>query len=348
MIIVMQETATEGQVSAVVDKLLKMGFDIYRTTGARHTVLGAVGEHIIDARVLELLDGVKEVLRISSPYKLASRALKADETRIKIKGVTIGGPEVVVMAGPSAVESRDQLMATAEIVARSGAKILRAAAFKARSAVCPFQGLGEEGLKHLREAADRFDLLVVSEILEESQIPLFIRYVDIMQADALNMQNSNLLSALGRVGKPVLLKRSPGATIEETLMAAECIMSGGNHEVIICERGIRALEPRLLSAFDISAVPQLKKLSHLPVIADPSHATGRRDLVASVAQAAVAAGADGLVIDVHNDPDNAVCDGAQSLRPEQFEQLMRLLRLIAEAVGRSVIPTVAEQATSNV
>ena len=345
MVIVMEETATEEQVSTVIDKLVRMGFDIHRSTGVRHTVLGAVGGMVVDTRDIELLDGVKEVLRISSPYKLASRAFRAEGTKVRIKDVVIGGSEVVMMAGPCTVESREQVWAVAEAVSQSGAKVLRGGAFKPRTSPYSFQGMGEEGLRYLRQAADRFEMLVVSEVMEPSQIPLFIRYVDILQIGARNMQNFNLLREVGRINKPVLLKRGPASTIEETLLAAEYVMSGGNHEVMICERGIRTFEPYLRNTFDVSAIPVLKKLSHLPVVADPSHATGRRDKVAPLAQAAVAAGVDALLIEVHNDPENALCDGAQSLLPEQFKELMRRLRLIAEAVDRSVAPSLAESTT---
>jgi 3-deoxy-7-phosphoheptulonate synthase len=344
MVIVMDETATEEQISGVIDKLVRIGFDIHRSTGVRHTVLGAVGERDIDWRDIELLEGVKEVLRITAPYKLASRSFSPEGTQITIKDVTIGGREVVMMAGPCTIESRDQVMDIAEIVARNGAKVLRGGAFKPRTSPYSFQGLGEEGLKYMRQAADRYDLLVVSEVMEPSQIPLFIRYVDILQIGARNMQNFNLLREVGRINKPVLLKRGPAATIEETLLAAEYIMSGGNREVILCERGIRTFEPYLRNTFDVSAIPVFKKLSHLPVAADPSHATGRRDKVPPVAQAAVAAGADALLIEVHNDPENALCDGAQSLLPDQFEKLMHRLRLIALAVDREVAPGVEEAA----
>jgi 3-deoxy-7-phosphoheptulonate synthase len=345
MVIVMDETATEEQISGVIDKLVRLGFDIHRSTGVRHTILGAVGDQVIDWRDIELLDGVKEVLRISAPYKLAGRSFKPEGTLIQIGDVMIGGREVVMMAGPCTVESRDQVMAIAEIVSRNGAKILRGGAFKPRTSPYSFQGLGEEGLKYLRQAADRYDMLVVSEVMEPSQIPLFIRYVDILQVGARNMQNFNLLREVGRLNKPVLLKRGPAATIEETLLAAEYIMAAGNHEVIICERGIRTFEPYLRNTFDVAAIPVFKKLSHLPVVADPSHATGRRDKVPPVAQAAVAAGADALLIEVHNDPENALCDGAQSLLPEQFERLMHRLRLIAEAVDREIAAGVEETVT---
>ena len=277
MVIVMDETATEEQVSSVIDKLTKLGFDIHRSTGVRHTVLGAVGGRIVDTRDLEILDGVKEVLRISSPYKLASRAFKPDGTRIKIKEVEFGGPEVIMMAGPCTVESREQVMAIAETVARSGARVLRGGAFKPRTSPSSFQGLGEEGLKFLRQAADRFDMLVISEVMEPSQIPLFIRYVDILQIGARNMQNFNLLREVGRLNKPILLKRGAAATIEETLLAAEYIMSGGNHEVIVCERGIRTFDTYLRNTLDISAIPVIKKLSHLPVVPGAAGGNARPD-----------------------------------------------------------------------
>jgi 3-deoxy-7-phosphoheptulonate synthase len=344
MVIVMDETATEEQISGVIDKLVRLGFDIHRSTGVRHTVLGAVGERDIDWRDIELLEGVKEVLRITAPYKLANRGFKPEGTQITIKDVTFGGREVVMMAGPCTIESRDQVMAIAEIVSKQGAKVLRGGAFKPRTSPYSFQGLGEEGLKYIRQAADRYNMLVVSEVMEPSQIPLFIRYVDILQIGARNMQNFNLLREVGRINKPVLVKRGPAATIEETLLAAEYIMSGGNHQVILCERGIRTFEPYLRNTFDVAAIPVFKKLSHLPVVADPSHATGRRDKVPPVAQAAVAAGADALLIEVHNDPENALCDGAQSLLPEQFETLMHRLRLIAIAVDREIAPGVEEAA----
>jgi 3-deoxy-7-phosphoheptulonate synthase len=336
MIIVMEEAATERQISNAIDKLALLGFDAHRSTGVRQTVLGAVGGHIVDTRDIEVIEGVKEVIRITSPYKLASRTFKPDSTQIEINGVTIGGDEVVVMAGPCAVESRDQVMAIAEIVSRNGAKALRGGAFKPRTSPYSFQGLGEEGLKYLRQAADRFGLLVVSEVMEMSQIPLFLHYVDILQIGARNMQNFNLLREVGRINKPVLLKRGPAASTEETLLAAEYIMSGGNYEVMLCERGIRTFDTYLRNTFDVSSIPVFKKLSHLPVVADPSHATGKRDQVAPVAQAAVAAGADAVLVEVHHNPESALCDGPQSLSPEQFEDLMRRLRLIAEAVGRHV------------
>ncbi len=342
MIIVMEESSSEEQVTSVIDRLVRHGFDIYRISGVSHLVLGVVGNRIVDTRDIEVLSGVREVLRISTPYKLANRAFKPEGTEIKIKDVVIGGQEVVMMAGPGAVESRDQLMTIAEIVSRNGAKVLRGGVFRPGTSLYSFGGLGEQGLKHLREAADRFGLLVASEVTEPSQIPLFARYVDILQIGPGNMQSFQMLGEAGRARKPVMLNRGPASTIEETLMAAEYIMSAGNFDVMICERGIRTFEPYLRKTFDVSAIPVLKKLSHLPVVADPTHATGRRDKVMPVAQAAVAAGVDALIIGVHNDPENALSDGAESLVPEQFEQLTRRLRLIAEAVDRRMSTGVAE------
>ncbi|MFN7948663.1 MAG: 3-deoxy-7-phosphoheptulonate synthase [Blastocatellia bacterium] len=334
MIVIMQEHATEEQITQVVDKLVHLGFDIHRSTGARHTVLGAVGAQIADTRDLELIEGVQEVVRVSSPYKLAARAFKPEGTKIKIKDVVIGGEQVIMMAGPCTLENREQIEAVAATVSRLGVQVMRGGAFKPRTSPYSFQGLGEPGLKMMREIADKHGLLTVSEIMESSQIPMFIRYVDILQVGARNMQNFNLLKDLSKLDKPILLKRGPSATIEEWLLSAEYVMSGGNHQVILCERGIRTFETYTRNTFDLSAIPVIKKLSHLPIVADPSHATGRRDKVPPMARAAVAAGADGLLIEVHNDPERALCDGAQSLLPEQFEKLMAQLRLIAPAVER--------------
>ena len=334
MIVVMQENATEDQVTHVVDRLVSLGFDIHRSTGERYTLLGAVGAQIADPRDLELLEGVREVVRVSAPYKLASRAFKPEGTKIKIKDVVIGGEQVVMMAGPCTLENREQIEAVATAVAAQGVQIMRGGAFKPRTSPYSFQGLGEAGLKMMREVADKHGLLTVSEIMDSTQIPMFIRYVDILQVGARNMQNFNLLKDLSKLNKPILLKRGPAATIEETLLSAEYLMSGGNHEVIICERGIKTFETYTRNTLDISAIPVIKKLSHLPIMADPSHGTGRRDKVSPMARAAVAAGADGLLIEVHNEPERALCDGAQSLLPEQFEKLMAQLRMIAPAVER--------------
>jgi 3-deoxy-7-phosphoheptulonate synthase len=336
MIVVMEESATEEQVTKVVDKLMTFGVDIHRSTGERYTILGVVGPYIPEIKDIEVLSGVYEVVQVGAPYKLAARAFKPEGTKIKIKDVVIGGEEVVMMAGPCTVESKEQVEAVAAIVARKGVKVLRGGAFKPRTSPYSFQGLGEQGLKLLRDAADRHGMIAVSEIMESSQIPMFIRYADILQVGARNMQNYNLLKDLSKLNKPILLKRGPAATIEETLLAAEYIMSGGNHEVIICERGIKTFETYTRNTMDIAAIPVIKKLSHLPVVADPSHATGRRDKVPPMARAALAAGADGLLIEVHNDPERALCDGPQSLLPEQFDKLVDQLRAIAPAVERKM------------
>ncbi len=337
MLVVMQEEATESQVQAVIDRLVALGFAVHRSTGVMHTVLGGVGPVThFDPAEFEVMDGVKEAHRITSPYKLASRHFRPEGTVVRVGNVAIGGEEIVVMAGPCSVESREQIHCIAEHVARAGARLIRGGAFKPRTSPYSFQGLGEEGLKLLREAADRFGLLVVSEVMDSSQIPLVSEYADILQIGARNMQNFNLLRDAGSQSKPVLLKRGISATIEELLLSAEYIMTSGNYNVILCERGIRTFETYTRNTMDISAIPIVKKLSHLPIIADPSHGTGRRDKVLPMARAAVAAGADGLLIEVHHDPDRALSDGAQSLRPEQFTELMGQLRIIAPAVGRRI------------
>jgi len=337
MLVVMQEGAEEAQTQNVIDRLVSMGFIVHRSSGLVHTVLGGVGPvGDVDPIAFEVMPGVKECHRIVSPYKLASRHFKPAGTKIKIGEVEIGGDRVVVMAGPCSVETRDQIGQVAEAVASSGAKILRGGAFKPRSSPYSFQGMGEDGLKMLREAADRNHLLLVSEVMDQSQIPLLVSYADILQVGARNMQNYNLLRELGCLRKPVLLKRGISATIEELLLSAEYILSGGNYDVILCERGIRTFENSTRNTMDISAIPVVKSLSHLPIVADPSHGTGRRDKVLPMARAAVAAGADGLLVEVHNDPDHALSDGAQSLFPRQFAELMEQLRVIAPAVGRSV------------
>ncbi len=312
MVIVMQEGATDAQIQNVIDKLVVHGFDVHRSTGASHTVLGAVGVHRdFDHRDFELLDGVREVMRITQPFKLASRQFKPEGTIIDLgRGVKIGGPEVVVAAGPCAVESREQIHAIAESISKAGAKIMRAGAFKPRTSPYAFQGLGEPGLKLMREAADKFGLFTVSEVMDPSQVEMMGQYIDIYQVGARNMQNYHLLRALGEVRKPVLLKRGMSATMEELLLSAEYILAGGNYNVILCERGIRTFETYTRNTFDLAAIPVIQKLSHLPMWADPSHGTGRRDKVPPMARAAVAAGADGLLIEVHNDPDHALFERA--------------------------------------
>jgi 3-deoxy-7-phosphoheptulonate synthase len=338
MIVAMQENATEDQIQVVTEHLIEMGFSVHRTTGERQTILAAVGARSdFDTRNLEVLAGVMEVHRISAPYKLAGRSFRPQGTVITFKnGVKVGGKEVLVMAGPCSVESREQLFTVAEQVAKAGARALRGGAFKPRTSPYSFQGLGLEALTLLREAGDKHNMLVVSEVMEISQIELMIPYVDILQVGARNMQNFNLLRELGKLKTPVLLKRGIAATIEELLLSAEYIMAGGNYNVITCERGIRTFETYTRNTLDISAIPIVHKLSHLPIACDPSHGTGRRDKVAPMARASVAAGADSLLIEVHHNPDKALSDGAQSLYPQQFTELMDSLRMIAPAVGRTI------------
>jgi 3-deoxy-7-phosphoheptulonate synthase len=336
MVVVMQERASEAQIQAVIAQLIEMGFDVHRSSGVSRTVIGAVGDGAGDPQLLEVQDGVKEVLRISEPYKLASRTFKSENTVITVGDVRIGGDEVIVMAGPCSAESEEQVETTTAAVKRAGAKILRGGAFKPRSSPYSFQGLGEAGLKMLRAAADRHDLKLITEVMEAKQIAVVERYADILQVGARNMQNFSLLRELGQIRKPVMLKRGISATIEEWLLSAEYLLAGGNMDVMLCERGIRTFESYTRNTLDISAIPVVQKLSHLPVVVDPSHGTGRRDKVAPMARAAVAAGADALIIEVHCDPDHAKSDGAQSMFPTQFEQLMAELRIIAPAIGRSI------------
>jgi 3-deoxy-7-phosphoheptulonate synthase len=337
MVIVMEKHTSEANVEHVVAELTTRGFDVHRSTGSDHTVLGVVG-HVdtIDPREFELMEGVQEVVRVSEPYKLSSRTFRREKTVVNARGVKIGGHDVVVMAGPCTIENETQLFETARRVAKAGARVLRGGAYKPRSSPYAFQGMGVEGLKLLHAAGDEFNLATVSEVMEISQIEGMLQYVDILQVGARNMQNFNLLSALGQIRKPILLKRGMSATIQEWLLASEYIMTGGNYEVILCERGIRTFETYTRNTLDISAIPVIDKLSHLPIIADPSHAVGRRDKVMPLARAIVAAGADGLLIEVHHDPEKAVCDGPQSLYPDQFTRLMDELRIIVPAVGRGL------------
>jgi 3-deoxy-7-phosphoheptulonate synthase len=336
MVVVMQERASEAEIQSVIAQLIEMGFDVHRSTGSSRTVIGAVGNGNGDPQLLEVQPGVHEVVRITEPYKLASRTFKPENTVVTVGDVRIGGDEVIVMAGPCSAESEEQVEASAAAVKRAGAKVLRGGAFKPRSSPYSFQGLGEEGLRMLRSAADRHGLKLVTEVMEIGQIEMIERYGDILQVGARNMQNFSLLRELGRSRKPVLLKRGISATIEEWLLSAEYVLAGGNMDVMLCERGIRTFESYTRNTLDISAIPVIQKLSHLPIIVDPSHGTGRRDKVAPMARAAVAGGADGLLIEVHCDPDHARSDGAQSLFPAQFERLMAELRIIAPAIGRSV------------
>ena len=338
MVIIMEQAAKEKDIQKVIERLTEWGYDIHRSTGETRTVLGAVGspKTAADPRDLEVLVGVREVVRISEPYKLAGRTFKREDTVVRIGDVSIGGSEVVAMAGPCAVESREQIREIAASVREMGATFLRGGAFKPRTSPYSFQGLGEEGLKYLREAADENGMLMISEVMDTTHIPVVSQYVDILQVGARNMQNFVMLKALGKVDKPVLLKRGLSATIEEWLLSAEYVMVGGNHQVILCERGIRTFEKYTRNTLDLSAIPIIEKLSHLPIVVDPSHGTGRREKVVPMARAAIAAGADGLLIEVHNHPDQALSDGAQSLYPEQFQGLMKEIRIIATALGRSV------------
>jgi len=337
MIIVMESSAEENDIQEVISRLTSMNLDIHRSDGMNQVVIGAIGlTGDIELRDFELMKSVSHVIRISEPYKRASRAMHPEKTIINVRGIKIGGDNVVMMAGPCSVESKEHIMVMAEIVSKAGAKILRGGAYKPRTSPYSFQGLEEKGLIYMRDAADVYDLAVVTEIMDPNLIPLMTDYADIFQVGARNMQNYSLLKELGKTKTPVLLKRGLAATIEEWLMSAEYIMAGGNPNVLLCERGIRTFEGYTRNTFDISAIPVVESLSHLPIIADPSHATGRRDKVSPVARASIAAGADGLLIEVHSDPENALSDGAQSLYPEQLSQLMNEIKIIATAVNRSV------------
>ena len=338
MIVAMQENATEDQIDAVIEAMSECGVDVHRTTGAMQTILAAVGPtSSLDLSKFEVLAGVMHVHRISSPYKLAGRAFRPHGTVVEFpNGATIGGQQVAVIAGPCSVEDRGQIFSIARCVKAAGGRFLRGGAFKPRTSPYSFQGLGMDGLKLMRDAAGESGLAVVSAVMEIAQIEPMIDFVDCFQVGARNMQNFNLLRELGQVRKPVLLKRGIAATTEELLMASEYILSGGNYQVVLCERGIRTYETSTRNTMDISAIPVLKKLSHLPVVADPSHGTGRRDMVAPMAKAAVAAGCDALILEIHPNADKSVSDAAQTLYLDQFEKLVGEARLIAHAVGRSL------------
>ena len=338
MIVAMQEKATEEQIDAVIDAMIEAGVGVHRTTGASQTILAGVGPTAsLDLSKFELLAGVLHVHRISSPYKLAGRGFRPEGTVVEFgNGVTVGGERVAVMAGPCSIENREQMFETAKRVKAAGGTFLRGGAFKPRSSPYAFQGMGIPGLELMYEAARENGLLAVSEVMEISQIEPMLPYVDLFQVGARNMQNFNLLRELGMVRKPVLLKRGMAATIEEMLLSSEYILSGGNYDVILCERGIRTYETATRNTMDISAIPVVHKLSHLPIVGDPSHGTGRRDMVASMARAAVAAGADAIIVEVHPNADKAASDAAQTLYLEQFEELMGQLRVIATAVGRTL------------
>jgi len=338
MIVAMQEMATEEQIDAVIEAMAEAGVDVHRTTGATQTILAAVGSTAsLDLNKFEVLEGVLHVHRISSPYKLAGRAFRPEGTVVEFaNGAKIGGPQVALIAGPCAIENRDQIFTIAACVKAAGGGFLRGGAFKPRSSPYAFQGLGIPGLELMREAADAHGLMTVSEVMEISQIEAMLPLVDCFQVGARNMQNFNLLRELGQVRKPVLLKRGIAATIEELLLSSEYILSGGNYDVILCERGIRTYETATRNTMDIAAIPVVKKLSHLPIVGDPSHGTGRRDMVPAMAKAAVAAGADAILVEIHPHADKAASDAAQTLYLDQFEKLVKELRVIAGAVGRTL------------
>ena len=336
MIIVLNKNITSQQKAHIKEFLAQKNFQIREIAGEEETILGAVGLTPVDLREVELLSGVAKVIPISRPYKLASRELKKEDTIVQVGKIKIGGNRIAVIAGPCAVESREQMFSIAKSVSEAGAVILRGGAFKPRTSPYAFQGLGEEGLKIMKEAGDKYGLPITSEVVSPVYVDMMTQYVDIFQIGARNMQNFELLKEVGRAGKPVMLKRGLAATIEEWLMAAEYLMAHGTDDVILCERGIRTFEPSTRNTLDLSAIPVVKKLSHLPVIVDPSHATGLREKVVPMALAAVAAGAGGLMIEVHNNPDEALSDGPQSLFPEQFEKLMRDIQAMAPVIGKSV------------
>lgn len=337
MLIVMREHAGQACVDRVVEFIKSNGFETHLSTGKLHTIIGAVGDKVIDPRNIELLDGVQEVIKVTSGFKLTSRMFQSEDTVIEVNGIKFGGKHTGIIAGPCTIENYDQMDKTAEELKKSNVKILRGGAFKPRTSPYAFQGLGEEGLKIIRSVADNHGMAVTSEIMEGSQLPLFEKYVDILQIGARNMQNFNLLKEVGQIHKPVILKRGLSSTYEEWLMSAEYIMAAGNNQVILCERGIRTFEKYTRNTLDLTAIPVIKKLSHLPIIIDPSHATGLRDKVEPMSRAAVAAGCDGLIIEVHYDPDRAVCDGAQSLYPWQYDLLYKQIKQIAPIVGKEIV-----------
>jgi len=338
MIVAMQEKATEEQIDAVIDVIVDAGLNVHRTTGATQTILAAVGPTAsLDLSKFEVLPGVLYVHRISSPYKLAGRAFRPEGTIVEFaNGAKIGGNQVAIIAGPCAIENREQIFTIAQCVKAAGGQFLRGGAFKPRSSPYAFQGLGIPGLKLMHEAAQEFGLLTVSEVMEISQIEPMLPYTDCFQVGARNMQNFNLLRELGLTRTPILMKRGLSATIEELLLSSEYIMAGGNYDIILCERGIRTYETSTRNTMDISAIPVVKKLSHLPIIGDPSHGTGRRDMVAPMAKAAVAAGADAILVEIHPNADKSASDAAQTLYFDQFEKLVVEMRLIATAVGRTL------------
>jgi len=337
VVVILENSATKEQIENVIKYLEDYGFQIHKSTGVQRTVIGAIGvQPGFDTRKVKILDGVADVYRVTAPFKQASRSFKEDKTVIKVKDVEIGGDEIVLIAGPCSIESEEQMFKLAEVVSKSGSKILRGGAFKPRTSPYSFQGMGEEGLVIMRDAAEKNNLVTITEVMQIGEIDVIEKYIDIFQVGARNMQNFALLKELGKTQKPVMLKRGLAATIEEWLMSAEYILANGNPNVMLCERGIRTFETYTRNTFDLSAIPIVQKISHLPVIADPSHATGYRDQVPPMARAAVAAGADGLMIEIHHDPENALSDGPQALLPEVYLELINELKLIAKAIHREI------------
>ena len=337
MIIVLRPDATKEQVEHIVERIKSLGLSVHISKGKERTILGAIGdESVLEGQPLEVLPGVEKVMPILKPYKVVSREFKGEDTVIYVNGIKIGGRQIQIIAGPCSIETRKLLFDAANKVKKAGARFLRGGAFKPRTSPYAFQGLGEEGLKYLAEARKKTGMPVVTELMDPRDIGIVYEHTDIIQIGARNMQNFRLLTEVGRLDKPVLLKRGLSATIKEFLMSAEYIAAEGNHKIILCERGIRTFETAVRNTLDLSAVPVLKEETHLPVIVDPSHAVGRWDFVAPLAKAAIAVGADGLMIEVHSDPENALCDGAQSLRPDKFAVLMKDLKKIAQAVGRTM------------
>ncbi len=337
MIVKTKRNSKQEDIKKLIDHLTSKGFDIHESHGTNYDVFGVIGDTAsFDIRSLYAFACVDEVVRITEPYKKVNRKLKAEDTIIKIKDVEIGGDEIIVMAGPCSVESKEQVERIAKDVKKSGAKILRGGAYKPRTSPYAYQGMGEEGLQILRDAADANDMLVVSELMDKDHIEMFDKYVDIIQIGARNMQNFTLLKALGKAKSPIMLKRGFANTIQEWLMSAEYIMAHGNENVILCERGIRTYEPMTRNTLDISTIPIVKKVSHLPIIIDPSHAAGKWDYVESLSLGSVAAGCHGLIIEVHDNPECAMSDGAQSLKPKKFDDVMNNLALVAKAVGKKM------------
>jgi 3-deoxy-7-phosphoheptulonate synthase len=347
MLVVMKANASEEQVRAVCQKIESYGLRAHAMPGAQRTAIGITGNRgELETGTFEALEGVQEVIKVSKPYKLVSRDVKAEDTIIRFPGsdASIGGNELAVIAGPCGVESHEQAFAVAERVAKAGARFFRGGAYKPRTSPYAFQGLGELGLQILAEVRERFGLLIVTEAVDHESLALVDDYADVIQIGARNMQNFSLLKAAGRARKPVLLKRGMSATVEEFLMAAEYIMSEGNYNVILCERGVRTFADHTRNTLDLSVVPAVQRLSHLPILVDPSHGTGKRNKVTPLSRAAVAVGADGLIIEVHNDPDHALSDGNQSLYPDQFDNLMKEVRQIAQVLGRTIADPVADPA----